>query len=162
MVINYNGHNYFKIQAGETTILVDPLDQRSFRGASLIINTLTPAMVAIPKDGPVLIEHQGEYDAAGISVLGWSVQEKDAGEKEKTIYRIKFDDLILILLGHITQEPSATLLEHIKEADILFIPAGGKPFINQANAAKLVRELEPGIVIPTLFSNPRLFLEDAL
>ena len=47
-------------------------------------------------------------------------------------------------------------MEHLEEIDILFIPAGGEPFINQKSAAKTVKQTEPKIVIPSFYKIPGL------
>ena len=39
---------------------------------------------------------------------------------------------------------------------MLFWPAGGKPFINQEAAAKLIKQLSPKIVIASFFKTPGL------
>jgi hypothetical protein len=38
----------------------------------------------------------------------------------------------------------------------LIIPGGGKPFIDQSAAAKLIRQIEPKIVIPSFIKTPGL------
>ena len=42
-------------------------------------------------------------------------------------------------------------LEGFLNPDILFVPASGAPFLGVAEAAKLIRQLKPKIVIPSLF-----------
>ncbi|MCP6720137.1 MAG: MBL fold metallo-hydrolase [Patescibacteria group bacterium] len=160
MVITYHGDNYFKIQSGNITVLIDPTSGRSFRGADLILNTLKPSPVSSPIDGTdcFWIDHQGEYERKGIGVRGWSAGSE--GGKEKTIYRVVFDEINLLVLGHLTKEPDKEVREYLSGADVVFIPAGGNPFISQSTAAKLIRQIEPSIVIPSLFKNPRNFLRE--
>ena len=62
----------------------------------------------------------------------------------------------LCFLGHISETPEPAILEHLEEIDILFIPAGGEPFINQKSAAKTVKQTEPKIVIPSFYKIPGL------
>ena len=50
--------------------------------------------------------------------------------------------------------PEAT--ESLKDVDILFIPAGGKPFLSQEAAAKLVKQLSPKMVVASFFKIPGL------
>lgn len=159
MVITYQGENYFRIQSGDTTLLLDPTDQRSFRGAQVVLSTLKPAAVPISDgDGPFFIDHQGEYETQGIGIGGWSVESDE--QSERTAYRVELDELVLVFLGHLTKELDTKFYLPLKGADVLIIPAGGKPYIPQAAAAKLVRQLEPGIVIPSLAKNPDLFLRE--
>lgn len=141
MVITYHGETYFKLQAGDLTVLIDPANQRSFKGANLILNTLKPALTPMPVEGDsIWVEHQGEYEVRGIEVRGWSAgQEK---EKTKTFYRIIMDDLTVIVLGYADRLPSDDIQEYLSGADIALGPA--------VKGAVWVKQLEPAIIIPAL------------
>lgn len=156
MVITYHGENYFKIQSGDTSVLIDPTNQRSLRGATLVLSTTKPNDVFAGRDseGYFLIDHSGEYEIRGICVQGWSAENEK--EIEKTIYKIGFDEISVVVLGHITKDIPTELLEHIEECDIIIAPAGGKPWIPQQNMAKLIRQLEPALVIPSLYKEKEL------
>lgn len=159
MIITYQGKNYFKIQSGESSILIDPENQRSLRGANAAVNTLLPAATPAPEgDECFWIDHQGEYEVRGIHVRGWSVGKEE--NYEKTIYRIVFDDVTIAVFGHLTAEPPKQLLEYLEDADIVIIPAGEKPYLAAPAAAKLLRQIEPAVVIPSLFKDPRPFLKE--
>lgn len=159
MVINYYGGNYFKIQSGDLTVLIDPENQRSYKGAALIINTIRPAIAEAPTEvTPIWIDHQGEYEARGIRVEGKSLGEEE--KKEKTVYRMDFDEIRLGILGHLTKEPGPQIQELVKDCDVLIIPGGEKPYIGAAAAAKLIRQLEPSAIIPSFSQNPKPFLKE--
>lgn len=164
MVITYNGENYFKIQSGDLVILVDPTDKRSLKGASFIINTLRPAYIEPPQPeetqtaSPVWIDHQGEYEVKGTFVRGWSNGLKDG--KEQTIYRILVDDVSIACLGHLTRELEPNLIGELGSPDIVIIPGGGKPYITETSAGKLLRQLEPSIIIPSLYKELKSFLKE--
>jgi L-ascorbate metabolism protein UlaG (beta-lactamase superfamily) len=143
---------------------VDPTDSRSFRGANLVLSTLKPSPVPFPEDLPAqagdifFIDYQGEYEVGGALVHGVSVGA-DKGD-EKTVYRLTLEGIKILILGHLSQEPSPEIQENFKGADVVIVPAGGKPFISEAAAAKLVRQIEPAIVIPSLSKNPKNFLKE--
>lgn len=159
MVITYHGENYFKIQSGGFTALIDPTDSRSFRGADLILSTLKPSPVPMPKEeGGFWIDHQGEYGVKEAIIRGMSAGV-DKGD-EKTIYRLTLEDITVLILGHLGHEPSPEVQENFKGAQVVIVPAGGKPFISEAAAAKLVRQIEPALVIPSLTKNPKTFLKE--
>ncbi len=160
MVITYHGDNYFKIQSGNFTTLIDPTDSRSFRGANLILNTLNPAPVLPPKNeaSTFWVDHQGEYEVNGVRILGWSVYGGKG--KEKTIYRLTLDSVNILIFGHLNQEPPKELEENFAGGDVVIIPAGGKPFISEAVAARLIRQIEPAVVIPSLFKDIKGFLKE--
>ena len=74
----------------------------------------------------------------------------------KTVYHLKTEDLELGILGHLTEFNEPEILEELGHVDILFIPGGGKPFIDQEAAAKLIRQINPRLVIPSFFKVPGL------
>ena len=165
MVITYQGENYFKLQSGNAVVLIDPENQRSFKGSSIIVNTIMPAAVQKPpatesegEDTMVWIDHQGEYEARGIRVRGWSTGQTN--DTEHTAYRINFDDITIGILGHLSKELDQKIQAEFNGIDILILPAGGKPFVSQTSAAKIVRQTEPGIVIPALYKDVKLFLKE--
>lgn len=162
MIITYQGNNYFKIQSGEFAILIDPENQRSFRGTQIIVNTVRPAL-AEPQEGegekPFWIDHQGEYEIQGVRVQGWTTAT-DGTKKVSTCYRILFDEMTIVVLGALEHELPPTLVSELADADIAIVPAGGSPSLAQSAVAKLVRQLEPGIVIPALFKDPKTFLKE--
>ena len=161
MIITYQGGNYFKFQAGQLVILVDPVNHRSEKGTDVILSTVKPAEL-VPEEGPVFIDHQGEYEAKHILINGISGGESESGKnkKEETFYLVDFDEMKIGIIGQLTHEPDPKTLAALKGVQILIIPAGGKPFISQSAAAKIVRQLEPNIVIPTLFKDLKPFLKE--
>jgi L-ascorbate metabolism protein UlaG (beta-lactamase superfamily) len=158
MVITYHGENYFKIQSGSFTILVDPTDSRSFRGANLILNTTRPAAVPPPDDETFWVDHQGEYEVGDAALRGIST----GAEKgiEKTAYRVLLEGIDLLLLGYLGSEPSPEVQGSFKGTQVVILPGGGKPYISEALAAKLVRQIEPALVIPSLSKSPKNFLKE--
>ena len=158
MVITYHGDNYFRFQAGNTVALLDPTNVRSLKGAAVVLHTISPAIVVTQgREGVFSIEHQGEYQAGGITIRGWHIGFTDIFEKkrEQTVYRVSFGDITLALPGFLKGEIRPEILGELKGADVLIIPGCGKPWIAPRLAAEYVRELEPGIVIPSLFTNAK-------
>lgn len=138
MVITKQGESYFRIQNGETVLLIDPTNQRSVRGADIILNTITQTEGS---EG-LVIDHPGEYEIKGIRIEGTV-----AGDGGVTIYRIKWEDLVLGILGPVSKEPEAKSQLGLQGVDVLILPAGGKN-LSAAAAAKIVRQAEPALVIP--------------
>ncbi len=162
MIITYHGDNYLRLQSGNTTVLVDPTTQRSFRGANIILNTLLPGTTPRPGDEeegvPFWVEHQGEYEVQGIHIRGWSTGND--GTHEYTAFRVLFEDISFAFLGHLQKDPGADLIAELKGADVLVIPGGGKPYLAPDAAARAVRQIEPGAVIPTLGKDMKQFLKE--
>ncbi len=162
MVINWYGEGCFKLQSNGVTLLTDPIDSSTGLSAprgqvDIVIKTLMKAPTPLKELEPVLDESTrliigpGEHEIKGVNITGWPLQ-KDSGEGYiKSIFLIKIDELTIGLLGHITEFNEPEILEELGKIDILIIPAGGKPFIEQSAAAKLVRQINPNVVIPSFF-----------
>ncbi|TSC52736.1 MAG: hypothetical protein LiPW41_106 [Parcubacteria group bacterium LiPW_41] len=162
MVITHQGGNYFKIQSGDYTVLIDPENQRSFKGAQVVINTVKPTF-AEPQEGegsPVWIEHQGEYEIGGVRIHGYSCGWNEKAKCESTAYHIFFDDITIAVLGHLYKELDPKTAGVLTDADIAIVPAAGSPFLEITKVAKLIRQLEPGIVIPSLTEKPQPLLKE--
>jgi L-ascorbate metabolism protein UlaG (beta-lactamase superfamily) len=138
MVITKQGESYFRIQNGEVVLLIDPTNQRSVRGADIILNT----KIQTETGEGLIIDHPGEYEIKGIRVHG------DAANGEgDTIYRIRWDDITIGVLGGVSKEPEAKSQLGLQGVDILILPAGGKN-IPASVAAKIARQAEPSLIIP--------------
>ena len=166
MVITYHGGNSFKVQSGELTVLIDPENQRSFKGAAVIINTVRPTLTEPPAAPgaeeehavPFWVDHQGEYEVSGIAVHGWTTEW--VRDEEHTAYRLTLDGIDLAVLGHLAKEPGPAVQAALAGADVLIVPAGGKPFLPVPAAAKLIRQIEPALVIPSLAEDMKPFLKE--
>ena len=74
----------------------------------------------------------------------------------KTVYVVVLEDIKLCFLGHLAEVPSPAIMERLEDIDILFIPGSGSPYIDQKKVAKLVKQIQPKILIPTAFKIPGL------
>jgi L-ascorbate metabolism protein UlaG (beta-lactamase superfamily) len=157
MVITWYGEGCFKFQNGETALLTDLPDASSgltpARGkVSAYIKTLTPW--PDPKEyenADTTVFGAGEYDVQGIRIRGYELAGESAKSFFKTIYSIVWDDITIGLLGHVSSPVPPALLENFEEIDVLVAPAGGTPFIDQKELAKLVKLLNPKIYIPSFY-----------
>jgi len=163
MIITYHGENYFKVQAGDLTVLIDPLNQRSFKGACLVLNTTKPAPVdfevgkQLLDDNHILwVDHQGEYEIKGINVRGWSLGNE--GNVEKTVYRFFMDDLSVVVLGKINIQRFENFKEDLKEhfygVDIILG--------SNLKADNWIRQFEPAIIVSALGDEKKDQLLDKL
>lgn len=161
MVINWYGEACFRIQTGDTVVLTDPFDAKVGltppRGkVDFVLRTRTELPIPYtPEREDFHVEGPGEYEVKGIEIMGFDAP-KNGGETLETIYRVKAEGLRIALFGHIAEVPDAEVLERLGEVDVLFIPAGGAPFLSVEKAVKLVRQVNPKIVVATLFKIPKL------
>lgn len=163
MIITYQGGNYFKIQSGELAILIDPDNQRSYRGTQVIVNTIKPALTEAPEEGeaqPVWIDNQGEYEVKGIRIRGWAAGYSEKEKRTHTVYKILFDEISIVILGYLTEPISPEIVSELSDADIVITPAHGAPLLALNAASKLIRQMEPGIIIPSLYKDVKPFLKE--
>lgn len=164
MVISFYGEGCFKLQSGDFTILIDPFDGKTgltpprFK-ADVILKTLTPLS---PTDSSSfqsvnqLICGPGEYNVKNVNIAGFLLPRESSEKFFKTVYLLEMEGINLCVLGHLSEIPEPTILEHLEKIDVLFIPAGGSPFLGQKSAVKLIKQIEPKIVIPCFFKIPSL------
>jgi L-ascorbate metabolism protein UlaG (beta-lactamase superfamily) len=168
MVINWYGEGCFKIQTGGLTIVTDPFDSSIGltppRGKSdIIIKTLMPAIdpetskPAVQDESEEQVIHgPGEYEVKGVVINGWRLTKDSSEAYLKSVFVIETEELRLGFLGHISEFNDPEIIEELENIDILFIPAGGKPFLEQEAAGKLIRQIDPKMVVCSFFDTPGL------
>ena len=168
MVITWYGQSCFKIQSGETVIFTDPFDKSIGltppRGAANIVTVshqhLDHNNVAALNGEPLVVEGPGEYETKGVSVKGIFSFHDDKEGKERganTIFMLEVEGIKICHLGDLGQKKlTDEQLEHIDEADILMIPVGGVFTVDAEEAAEIINQIEPRIVIPMHYKIPGL------
>ena len=164
MIITFYGEGCFKIQSGETTLLTDPFDNKSGLTPprikpDILIKTITPFPITdqiLTQETGKSIYGPGEYNIKEADIYGFLLPKESEESFFKTVYSVKIEGISLCFLGHISQNPEPSFLEHLGSVDILFIPAGGEPFIDQKSAIKLIKQIEPKIIVPSFFKLPGL------
>lgn len=163
MVITFYGEGCFKLQSSDFVILTDPFESKTGLmpprlKPDIILKTLTP--LPISHFSSLISQYSifgpGEYNFKNINVAGFSLTKESSEKFLKTIYLLEVEEINICFLGHLSEIPEPTILEHLEEIDLLFIPAGGPPFIEQKFAVKIIKQLQPKIVIPCFFKIPGL------
>lgn len=101
---------------------------------------------------PTILRSAGTHESPIGEVVGIaSEHDPVAGTKRgaNTIFRFALDGLQIVHLGDLGQpalRPEQRTV--IGDVDVLFVPVGGGPTIPAADAARLVRELAPRLVLP--------------
>jgi len=107
-----------------------------------------------------LIDSPGEYEVKGIFIRGIDSFHDDNQGKERgknIIYTIEADDIRFCHLGDLGQKQlTSEQLEKIGSVDVLMIPVGGIYTINCHEAAKIIGQIEPKMVIPMHYELPKL------
>ena len=163
MEISWLGHSCFHLRGKNVTLITDPFSpqlDRSLGKISAPIVTIShnhPGHnYAVGVDGsPRVVRGPGEYEISDVLITGVASYHDDKHGQElgrNTIYVIHMDDLVICHLGdlgHILQEEQ---LEEVADADLLLVPIGGQHTINATQAAEVISQVEPHIVIPMHYS----------
>jgi L-ascorbate metabolism protein UlaG (beta-lactamase superfamily) len=86
------------------------------------------------------------------------------------MYKMVFEDFTMLVTGHIYPELSDAQLETIGMIDVMCVPVGGNGYtLDGIGALKLIKKVEPKIVVPTHYEDgglsfpvPQQSLEQAL
>lgn len=174
MEITYLGHSSFKIDGKETSIVCDPFDPNKvgipFSKTSADIVTVSHdhfdhSNVKDIKGDFICFDSPGEYEIKGSEIIGVSsFHDKSQGAErgQNTIFVIEVDGVKICHLGDLGCDLSSDQLEKIDGIDILMIPVGGGPTINAKEAAKVISEIEPKIIIPMHFRAGKMNALDSI
>lgn len=169
MDITYLGHSSFRIRGKSASIVTDPYE-------SAVLGIAYPKHVScdivtvshnhadhnatkILEGSPFVVNGPGEYEIKGVGIVGISVfHDNEGGVKrgQNTVYRIEIDGMSVVHLGDLGHTLTDSQVESLGVVDILFVPVGGVYTINAQEAANVVHEVEPSMVIPMHFGRSDL------
>lgn len=167
MEIIWLGHSCFQLRGKNVTLVTDPFTPQP--GYSL--GKLNAPIVTVSHNhpghnfvqgvggDPRVVRGPGEYEISDVLITGVASYHDDKRGQERgrnTIYVIHMDELVICHLGdlgHILQEEQ---LEEVADADILLIPIGGEHTLNATQAAEVISQVEPRIIIPMHYRMPDL------
>ncbi len=165
MDFQFYGANCIRIGAKEAAVVVD--DNLAELGAKSITKPADIALFTMlkPKELPesrLVISEPGEYEVANISIHGIAARSHmdEAGQKSATIFRIVADDVRVAVIGHVYPDLNDEQLEALGTIDVMFIPVGDSGFtLDGVGALKLIKKIEPKVVIPTHYADSKLKFE---
>ncbi len=166
MNIVWNGLSSFTITAKpadrEVTVVLDPYSNdvglrfpRTLEAAMVISSHDAPsannfeALVGEDRKAPFKVDHAGEYEVQGVFAKGVSAPKNDGSAH--TVYRIDAEDLSIGFLGALDRDLTEKEIEALGNIDVLIVPVGGGSVLNKDQAAELVSQIEPRLVIPSYY-----------
>lgn len=167
MEITWLGYACFRLKGKNTTVITDPYPpdlgyNLGNPSANIVtISHMHPAhsnVQAIAGE-PKQISGPGEYEIGGVLIIGvpsFHDAEKGAVQGKNNVFAIEIDDIAICHLGDLGHPLSSNQIEEIGNVDVLLVPVGGGTTINAAQAAGIIRNIEPKIVIPMHFKTPEL------
>jgi L-ascorbate metabolism protein UlaG (beta-lactamase superfamily) len=167
--VTWLGHGCFRLRGRGAAVVTDPYPPAiGLKLARLDADLVTVShehenhnYTQVVRDA-YEIRGPGEYEVAGVSVIGvptYHDAEKGAKHGRNTVYLIEIDDVRVCHLGDLGHKLDDAEAEAISSPDVLLVPVGGHTAINAAQAAEVVRQLEPRFVVPMHYAIPGLKLE---
>lgn len=160
MDLQFYGANCLSLTHKGTRIVID--DNLADLGAktvtksddvSLFTGAHGEAVGRIAFDGP------GEYEVADVSVIGIPAQAHidEAKTLKATMFKMIVGDLTILVTGHIYPALTEAQLEKIGMIDVLVVPVGGNGYtLDPVGALKLIKAIEPKLVVPTHYADEAL------
>jgi len=111
-----------------------------------------------------VLDAPGEYEISGVYITAvptYHDGRQGAVQGPNLAFVLEMEGLVLCHLGDLGHLPNPEQVETLSGAHVLMVPVGGRTTIDGAQAAEVVRLLEPRIVIPMHYRTPvcRLPLE---
>lgn len=179
MTIQWFGQSFFKLntknQQGEDVVIaIDPLHKDyglkvpTKFGADILLVThghKDHSNVDLIKnttlsEKPFLISGPGEYEVKGVMVYGipsWHDDKQGAERGENIMYLMETEGVWIAHLGDLGQKTLENgQLEQLQGVDVLMIPVGGTFTINAKEAAGVISQIEPRVIIPMHYKIPGL------
>jgi L-ascorbate metabolism protein UlaG (beta-lactamase superfamily) len=159
MVVNYFGNGCFRLQSGDVSILLDPENNRLKADVVLktLVSTTDEVLAEVSQEGTIAFA--GEYEVKGIEIVGFPLASESTEKFLKTAYAVTWEEMKFVFLGHLSAPIDATLTEEFADPDVLILPVGGGHFLEPAVAAKIAKQLEAKIIIPSFSENADEFLK---
>lgn len=181
MNITWHGQSFFEIgvknrKEGETKIVIDPFEADfvglkfpKTEGDVVIVshNHKDHSNAKGVGGGPFIIDTPGEYEVKDVFIKGISAFHDNSDGKERgsvIMFTIMAEGMKIGFLSDLGQkELTSQQVEDLGNIDILIIPVGGTYTINAKDAAEIINQVEPGIVIPMHYKIPglKVNIEDA-
>lgn len=162
MVINWYGEGCFKVVSGPLTLMSDPFESGTgltpprFK-TDLILKTGGFGAYASEKEAESrLVSGPGEYEVKGIEVSGYPAVGAAGPAGTGAVYVARMEEMRLVFLGGLAAALTPDVEEELMGAHILFVPAGGAPYLEAKDVATLIKKLEPKIAVASLFKIPGL------
>ncbi|HSX53193.1 MAG TPA: MBL fold metallo-hydrolase [Patescibacteria group bacterium] len=162
MEIEYYGANCFRVTTKKASLTFD--DNLVELGLKSVTKPGDIALFSGPHGQPavetkLVIDQPGEYEVSGVSIQGVGARAHmdEANQMSGVMFKLLAEDIRFAAVGHIYPELSDEQLEALGVIDVLMIPVGGNGYtLDGEGALKVIKKIEPKIVIPTHYADSKL------
>lgn len=175
MDIQFYGANCVRLSTKKASVVID--DNLADLGLKAVTKPGDVAVFTTQHGVPavevkLVVDQPGEYEVSDVSVQGIAARAHidEPGTKHANMFKITAEDVKVAVVGHVYPDLNANQLEDLGTIDVLIIPVGGNGYtLDPIGALKLIKAIEPKIVIPTHYDEkginypvPQQPLEEAL
>ncbi len=150
MKISWHGGSTCTITSEQASCLINP--NKTNKEADILI--YSEELKERPSSKDKSFDWPGEYEAKGMSWIGYSWKKKD--ESTITLYHLEVEGITVCHLHSLDDMLDEETTKNLGDIDILMVPLGEMNSLNAKTAAKLVEHMEPRIVIPMLYTEESL------
>lgn len=161
MDLQFYGANCISLTHKGTRVVVD--DNLADLGGKSILKAddvaLYTASHGASTPARLLLDSPGEFEVSDVSIIGLAARAHidEPNQKHATIFKLTTGEQNVLVTGHIYPELNEAQLEAIGLVDVLIIPVGGSGYtLDAVGALKLIKEIEPKLVIPTHYADNSL------
>lgn len=161
MEISWLGHSCFRVRTTNAIVLMDPfaklpgLDMGRVRADIVTVSHEHPGHSNVAgvkgEPQPKVISGPGEYEISGLFITGvrtYHDAERGARLGRNTVYLIEGEGMVLAHMGDLGHALTEEQVDLMSNVDILLLPVGGGNSLGPAQAAEVMAQVEPSIVIP--------------
>lgn len=150
MLVSWLGEAGIRLQFKDCIVVIDPPAPSTGFGPSRQASTVVALTENANRDAksiggdPLVITTPGEFERQAVFIYGLHLAP-DAG---RIHWRVEGEELSFGHLGSLDHKLDNGELAQLEGVDVLFVPVGGKSVLTAEQAAELVSQIEPRIVIP--------------
>jgi L-ascorbate metabolism protein UlaG (beta-lactamase superfamily) len=157
--ITWYGQSMFRVSSLGLTVVLDPTPPETGYSyepfpADIVLMShkhFDHAHVQGITGNPKVINASGSFDLGGLKVQGFDSfhDAKEGAERgPNIIYKWEQAGIRLAHLGDLGDTPAPAVTKKLLGLDVVMMPVGGVFTIDAEQAVRLVRDIEPGIVLP--------------
>lgn len=167
MIIHFFGNQFFKFQVGDTVLATDPFGKESsYKGPKFGADIVLQSTIHEDMKGgddltygnktPHVVKGPGEYEISGTFIKGYGAYSNYDGIDNAagtTYYVFELDGMRILFLGASAGDKKSITVEG--DVDVLCVPISGDGRFSPKEAAEIVTNIDPKIVIPMGIANTK-------
>jgi L-ascorbate metabolism protein UlaG (beta-lactamase superfamily) len=162
--LQYFGANCLRLTTKKASIVVDDnLEKLGLKPVTKPTDINLRTSTEIPTyPSRFTADMPGEYELSGVVIHGMPARGHmdEEGKKTAVMYTVESDGVKVLIVGHIYPDLSEEQTEQIGLIDIAVVPVGGNGYtLDGVGALKLIKKVEPKVVIPVHYADKALKYE---